>query len=166
MLATGDVVMLEPMYQAYLQSYLDTLAADAPQRDAPTAAEPFGDSPGLADELGGLIVGGSKTATCSALWAFEAEGSPIPTVGLLTVVLAGNKEPLCIIETTEVEIRPFNEVDAQFAYEEGEDERTLESWRREHWIFFSRVLPRDYGLQPAEDMPLICERFQVVYPRS
>jgi uncharacterized protein YhfF len=100
------------------------------------------------------------------LWAFEAEGSSIPTVGLLTIVLGGNKEPLCIIETTEVEIRPFNEVDAQFAYEEGEDDRTLESWRREHWIFYARVLPRDYGLQSAEDMPLICERFQVVYPRA
>ena len=96
--------------------------------------------------------------------AYEAEGSPLPTVGLLTVVLAGNNEPLCVIETTEAVIRPFNEVDAQFAYEEGEDERTLEAWRREHWKFFARVLPHDYGLEPAEDMPLVCERFRVVYP--
>ena len=155
--------MLESRGEAYLQKYLDTLPPDAPQRGAPTEVSPFGDSPELADELVGLIVAGIKTATCSALWAYEVEGSPIPTVGLLTVVLAGNGEPLCVIETTEAVIRPYNEVDAEFAYEEGEDERTLEAWRRGHWKYFARVLPRDYGLEPAEDMPLICERFRVVY---
>ena len=154
---------MEPRCQAFLQEYLDTLPADAPQRRAPTDACQFGDFPELADELGGLIVARTKTATCGAVWAYEAEGSPLPTVGLLTVVLGGNNEPLCVIETTEAEIRPFNEVDAQFAYEEGEDDRSLASWRHEHWKFFSRVLPRDYGLEPAEDMPLVCERFRVVY---
>ena len=155
--------MLEARYEAYLREYLDTLPPDAPQRAAPVDACQFGDFPELADELGGLIVAGSKTATCGAVCAYEAEGSPLPTVGMLTVVLGGKNEPLCVIETTEAVIRPFNEVDAQFAYAEGEDERTLEAWRREHWKYFSRVLPRDYGLEPAEDMPLICERFRVVY---
>ncbi len=92
---------LEPQYQAYLQKYLDTLPPDAPQRTAPTDACQFGDFPELADELGGLIVAGTKTATCGAVWAYEAEGSPLPTAGLLTVVLAGNWDPLCVIETTE-----------------------------------------------------------------
>jgi uncharacterized protein YhfF len=161
----GDKLMLEPHVQVYLQRYLDMLPADAPQRTAPAEASPFGDSPELADELGQLIVAGVKTATCSALWAYEAEGSAIPVVGLLTVVLAGNKEPLCIIETTEVEVRPFNQVDAQFAYEEGEDDRTLEAWRKAHWRYFTRTLAADYNLQPAEEMPLVCERFRVVYPR-
>ncbi len=155
---------IEPRYQAFLHEYLDTLPPEAPQRGAPVEACQFGDFPELADELGGLIMAGTKTATCGAVWAYEAEGSPLPAVGLLTVVLAGNNEPLCVIETIEAIVRPFNEVDAQFAFEEGEDERTLEAWRREHWKFFSRVLPRDYGLEPAEDMPLVCERFRVVYP--
>ena len=155
---------LEPQHHAYLQQYLDTLPPDAPQRTAPTDACQFGDFPELADELGALIVARTKTATCGAVCAYAAEGSPLPTAGLLTVVLAGSGEPLCIIETTEAVTRPFNQVDAQFAYEEGEDDRTLESWRREHWKFFSRVLPRDYGLEPTEDMPLVCERFRVVYP--
>lgn len=156
--------MIEARYQAYLQKYLDTLPLGAPQRAASVDACQFGDFPELADELGGLIVAGTKTATCGAVCAYEAEGSPLPTAGMLTVVLGGNNEPLCVIETTEAVTRPFNEVDAQFAYEEGEDERTLEAWRREHWKFFSRVLPRDYGLEPTEDMPLVCERFRVVYP--
>jgi uncharacterized protein YhfF len=155
---------LQPEHQAYLALYLATLPPDAPQRGAPVEASPFGDHPALADELGQLIVAGVKTATCSAVWALEAEGAPFPAVGLLTIVLDGRGEPLCVIETTEVEIRPFNEVDAQFAYEEGEDERTLAAWRREHWRYFSRTLPKGYGLEPSEAMPLVCERFRRVYP--
>jgi uncharacterized protein YhfF len=154
---------LAPRYQAYLQQYLDTLPADAPQRQAPVLAEAFGDSPGLADELGGLIAAGTKTATCGALWGYEAEGTPVTEVGLLTIVLAGDGEPLGIIETTEVRITPFNQVDEQFAYDEGEGDRTLAYWRSAHTAFFGRVLPKEYGLEPAEDMPLVCERFRLVY---
>jgi len=62
----------------------------------------------------------------------------------------------------EVTLKPYNEVDASFAYAEGEDERTLEAWRREHWKYFSRVLPR-IGRVPEETMPLVCQRFRVVF---
>lgn len=114
----------------YWQCYVQTSPA---QRDRPYQVDQFGDTPELADELGQLILDGIKTATCSALWEWEAEQSPPPTVGLKTIVLSGEGVPLCIIETTEVTICAFDAVDAQFAYDEGEDDRTLEAWRREHW---------------------------------
>ena len=44
----------------------------------------------------------------------------MPETGLKTIVLDGNGDPRCIVETTEVEVRPYGEVDARFAYEEGE----------------------------------------------
>ena len=133
--------------------------------DTPYVAEPFGDNPRLADELGALIVQGVKTATCSALWEWEAENVAIPHAGLITIVLDGRGAPLCVIETTEVTIRAFNEVDAQFADAEGEDDRSLAAWRREHWRYFSRVLPKT-GRTPADDMPLVCERFRVLFSYS
>ena len=128
----------------------------------PYEAEPFGDSPELANQLGRLIVEGVKTATCSALWEWEAEGQPIPQVGERLIVLDGRDVPLCIIETTEVTIRPFSDVDETLAHDEGEGDRTLDSWRLLHWDYFSRVLPR-IGREPSEDMPLVCERFQMIY---
>ncbi len=148
--------------QAYWRSYLETLPADSPARDEGYAAEGWGDSPEMADELGALISAGTKTATCSALWEYEAEGEPLPEVGLKTIVLGGTGDPLCIVETTEVEVRPYDEVDALFAYEEGEWDRSLEYWREAHWRFFSRTLP-SIGKEPATDMPLVCERFRMVY---
>ncbi|MCB0000841.1 MAG: ASCH domain-containing protein, partial [Anaerolineales bacterium] len=101
---------------------------------------------------------------CSALWDYETEGDPLPTVGMLTIVLDGAGQPLCIIETTEVTIRPYNEVDAQFAYEEGEDDRSLQSWRAGHRRFFTRTLSK-IGRTFSEEMPLVCERFRLLYPK-
>ena len=148
--------------ERYWRTYLDTLPADSPVRDEQYLAERWGDSPQMADELGALIADGTKSATCSALWEYEAEGEPLPETGVKTVVLGGNGDPLCIVETTEVEVKPYDGVDAQFAYEEGEGDRSLEYWREAHWRFFSRTLP-GIGKEPAIDMPLVCERFRVIY---
>jgi uncharacterized protein YhfF len=148
--------------ESYWRSYLESLPADSPVRDEQYVAEGWGDSPEMADELGALIADGTKTATCSALWEYEAEDEPLPQVGLKSVVLDGKGDPLCIVETTEVEVRPYEEVDAGFAYEEGEGDRSLEYWREAHRRFFSRTLPNT-GKEPTTDMPLVCERFRVVY---
>lgn len=77
-------------------------------------------------------------------------------------MLDGSDEPLCVIETVKVEVRPYNEVDARFAYEEGEGDRSLQHWRDAHWRFFTRSLA-EIGKEPTPQMPLVCERFQVAY---
>jgi uncharacterized protein YhfF len=152
----------EDRITAYWTNFLGTLPADSPTRDEPYVAEAWGDSSEMADELGALIASGIKTATCSALWEYEAEGEPVPEAGSKTIVLDGSNTPLCIVETTEVAVRPYDEVDARFAYEEGEGDRSLAYWRDAHWRFFSRTLP-DIGREPAPDMPLVCERFRVIH---
>ncbi|NOZ03040.1 MAG: ASCH domain-containing protein [FCB group bacterium] len=146
----------------YWRAYSATQPPGSPIHNKPFIAEQLGDNPGMADYLGNLITIGRKTATCSALWELEASGMRIPEVGLVTIVLNGDNQPLCIIETTEVHIKPYNEVDAQFAYDEGEGDRSLTSWRRVHWDYFTRILAR-IGKTPTLDMPLVCERFRVIY---
>ena len=148
--------------QQYWQKFL---AQCTPEQAAQYTSIPeawgFGDNPQLADQLGSLVVQGIKTATCGTVWEYEQDGEPMPKVGDLSIILDGNDQPMCIIETTEVRIIPFNEVDAQFAYEEGEDNRTLESWRREHWKYFSRNATTEG--QMKETMPLVCERFRLIW---
>ncbi len=154
--------MVKIRIETFWQSYLDTLPENSPIHDEQYMAEAWGDSPRLADELGALIVSGTKTATCSALWEYEAEDEPLPKPGVKTIVLDGKGKPLCIVETTEVEVKPYDEVDARFAYEEGEGDRSLEYWQNVHWRYFSRTLP-DIGKEPTTDMPLVCERFRVIH---
>ena len=146
----------------YWEQFLAGLPSDSPYHAKAYVAEGWGDGPAMADELGALIVQGIKTATCSALWEWEAEGNPIPEKGLITIALDGRGEPLCIVETVEVMIRKYNEVDAGFPREEGEGDLSLDYWREAHKNYFSRVLPK-IGKEFSEEMPLVCERFELIY---
>jgi len=158
----ANKIMTQETVKNYWEHFLSSLPLDSPYRSKSYVAEAWGDSPEMADELGALIVQGIKTATCSALWEWEAEGNPIPEAGLLTIALDGCGEPLCIVETVEVSIRKYNEVDAEFARAEGEGDLSLNYWREAHRNFFSRVLPK-VGKEFSEEMPLVCERFRVIH---
>ncbi len=152
--------------RAFRQAYLDTLPPDDPARAEPIPADDFGDSPELADELLALVLTGQKTATCSSLWEWEAEGETPPTVDSKAIFLDGAGAPRCVAETVEVRVLPMDQVDAAFARDEGEGDLTLDYWRAAHASYFTRTLPR-IGRAFAPDMPLVCERFRVVYqPRS
>jgi uncharacterized protein YhfF len=122
----------------------------------------FGSSKEMAAELGDLVRRGVKTATCSLLWEHELGGDPLPQIGDLSIITDWDGHPLCIIETVEVGIRAFREVDEQFAFEEGEGDRSLASWRADHWSYFSRIC-NSLGRKPDESMPLVCERFHLVF---
>ena len=150
----------DPVRAAW-SAYVDSMPAGAVP-DEPPPTERFGDSDEMADRLGELVVAGTKTATCSAVWEYEAEGEASPRVGDRAIVVDGAGAPLCLREITEVRVLAFSEVDARFAFDEGEGERTLEAWRRDHWAFFTRSLAA-IGRVPSEDMPLVCERFRVVH---
>lgn len=154
--------MTEEKVKAYWQKFLSILPPDSPYRTKTYIAESWGDSPALADELGNLIYRDIKTATCSALWEWEAENKPVPQQGQITIVLDGHGTPLCIVETTEVTVRHYHEVDSDFAQAEGEGDFSLEYWRQAHRNYFSRTLPK-IGRDFSEEMPLVCERFKVVY---
>ena len=111
----------------------------------------FGDGPELADELLDLVMLGIKTATCST------EDEPnTSTVGERWIVLDGQGIPRCVIESTEVSYRRFGDVDAAFAYEEGEGDRSLACWRDAHRSYFGRL-----G-RFSDDLMLMCERFRLV----
>lgn len=160
----SDILGISPT-ESIWQAYLSGLPADHPHRNAPMPPGwGFGNTPEMADELGELVQNGTKTATCSLLWEFEYDSDPLPRVGDLSIILDGDDSPLCIIETVEVEVRAMNAVDEKFAYDEGEGDRSLAYWREAHWLFFSKICNL-MKRKASKDMPLVCERFRVVYPR-
>ncbi len=149
--------------EEFWQAYLDSLDEDAEKPEA-YAEWAFGDSPEMADELGKLVLDGVKTGTASLAWEYNVDGEPLPRAGEHSVVLDGAGEPMCIIETTRVYIEPYNLVDEEQAYAEGEGDRSLAYWRDAHWNYFSRRC-EVIGREPSEHMPVVCERFRVVYKK-
>lgn len=113
----------------------------------------FGDNPEMADALLNLVLSGRKTATCSALDVNEQ----MSKVDDRQVVLNGLDQASCVIEITDVAVVRFCDVTAGFAYLEGEGDRSLACWQRDHEAFFRRE-----G-QFSPEMLLVCEQFRVVH---
>jgi uncharacterized protein YhfF len=148
---------------AFWASYTARLPADDPRRTAPFSVFAFGDSPALAQELVALVLAGRKTATASLPAQFADEGAPLPRPGDLSVVTLWDGAPVAIIETTEIRLVEFDAVDAAFAADEGEGDRSLEWWRAAHRAFFSRVLARLGGDSLQGTSLVVCERFRLVH---
>jgi uncharacterized protein YhfF len=123
----------------------------------------FGDSAALCDELLALVLEGRKTATAGLLWEYEGGSEPAPRLGGYSVVAGSRGEPACLLQTIEVRTLAYIEVPADFAYDEGEGDRSLASWRRAHWDYFTRRCEA-LGRTPDERMPVVCERFRLVCP--
>jgi uncharacterized protein YhfF len=123
----------------------------------------FGDSAPLARELADLVLHGAKRATAGLLWDAEIDPDMMPVLGGYSLVTDHAGAPMLVIRTTRVEICPYGEVDADFAAAEGEGDGSLQYWREAHWSYFSRRCEA-LGRAPSEDMPVILERFALVYP--
>ncbi len=148
----------DPTTHDFWRNYLDGLPNDHPHRfhRIPDSWS-FGDTPAMADELAGLVLSGIKTATCSRYLGENLLDEAGPSI-----LLGGAGQILCVVETTEVTVRRYRDVDAAFASDEGEGDRSLDYWREAHWSFFTREGARE-GYEVSEDMLLTCERFRVVY---
>ena len=156
---------MNPQSKKMWQSYLDSLSE--PQEAESRFYEEFriGSSVEGANQGARLILQGMKTATSSLLWEYEDEKKPLPYAGSLSILLDGNDEPVCIVETTSVATKRFDEVDAEYAIAYGEGDGTLEGWRRMCWDYYSAQCS-DMGRLPSKDMPLVCEYIKVAYPKA
>ncbi|MDQ4051419.1 MAG: ASCH domain-containing protein [Actinomycetota bacterium] len=122
----------------------------------------FGATPEQASEIAGLVADGVKTATASAAEDYTAEGEQLPELGVLGIVLDGEGHPRALVATTGVEVVAFDAVGEDHAMAEGEGDRTLATWRERHERFFREHDPHGRGFRP--DMPVVLERFRVLYP--
>ncbi len=148
-------------YEPFWQAFAETQAVDPTPRFL--EAFYFDVNEASANELAALVLAGRKRATASLLWAYEHDQEPLPKPGDLSIVTDYGGTPLCVIETTAVEVTPFEDVGAEFAATEGEGDGSLAYWRDVHDVYFAGECAR-IGRTPTPDMPVICERFRVIYP--
>lgn len=150
--------------EAARRLWADYLAAvpDAAQDPELPSVERFGDHAELTDELLALVLAGTKTATASLAAEFAHEGQLLPRIGSHWIACDSAGRPRAILRSTELRIGPFTSVDARFAFDEGEDDRSLESWRDGHRRYWTRVAST-LGFEWTERHDVIFERFDVVW---
>lgn len=139
-----------------------------------TGAVTLGDDTSLINRLADLIVNGTKRAHAE----LASTSQRTPQVGDYRAVLRADFRPrtpeqrsaieligmpVGIIVTTDVQTKPYREVDEQFALDQGEGDRTLAWWHRVHRHQFARQC-RERDLEFTDDTPVIFERFELVWP--
>ena len=122
-----------------------------------------GDGPALKTELAELIVKGTKRATAGLARQFGPGGEPPPVVGGHVVVVDGEGRPRAIWRTTEIRTGPLDSVDARFAFDEGEGDRTRAWWLDAHRRYFGRRAAAE-GFDMHDGIETVFERFEVVWP--
>jgi uncharacterized protein YhfF/GNAT superfamily N-acetyltransferase len=123
----------------------------------------FGDTPSLAHQLVELVLHGPKRATAGLSEVNDTLPQVKPVAGGYSVLTEHDGTPRAVIRTTLLERRSFAEVDAAFAWDEGEGDRTLADWKDGHRKFFTREL-ETIGRRFDESMPVDLERFELLYP--
>ena len=123
----------------------------------------FGDTSRLAHDLVELVLHGPKRATAGLSEVNDALPQLKPVAGGYSVLTEHEGTPRAVIRTTLLDRRPFAEVDAAFAWDEGEGDRTLADWKDGHRRFFTRELST-IGRRFDESMQVDLERFELLYP--
>jgi len=139
-------------------------AASGTPFDKPYQTWYFGNTAEMAEELAQLVIDGRKRATASLVAVNERLPDEAPQPGGYSVVTDHPGHPKCVIRTSEIRHVPFCEVDAQFAFDEGEGDRSLEYWREVHSNYFSREAA-ELGIEFGERSLICCERFEMLYKR-
>ena len=148
----------------HIMSFWMNFAATQPDDPSPRFFEAFhfDDNEPSANELADLVLAGRKRATAGLVWSFESAQVPLPKIGDLSVVTDWARQPLCVIETQQVDVVAFEDVSEEFAATEGEGDCSLKYWQSAHQAYFGRECQR-IGRLPHPRMPVVCERFEVIY---
>ena len=88
-----------------------------------------------------------------------------PAIGDLDIVTDWHGMPKAITKTVKVEIVKYKDITAEYAFIEGEGDRSLSYWQRVHWDYYTREL-NDLGLKPFQDMELVGEYLETIWQKN
>ncbi|CAM3513874.1 ASCH domain-containing protein [Zobellia roscoffensis] len=119
-----------------------------------------------ANRLAKLVLEGKKQAGSGLYTWYEEANADLPSVGTQHIITNFYGKAQAIIEVTKVDTIPFNQIsEAYAALDMGTTDEPLKKWKKAHWDFFSMAM-KESGEEPTEDMLIVCEWFETVYPKN
>lgn len=103
------------------------------------------------ERLLNLVLSGKKKATCY----IYNKNDKLAKVGDLSIITTIDGKDACVIQTEEVVVLPFNEMNWDFAKLEGET-NSLEEWVKIHNEFF-KIQYKDF----KQDTLIVFEKFKL-----
>ena len=108
------------------------------------------------DKLIELVLNGTKKATTSLLNEYK-EKEELPKTGDLGILIFDNEKKACVTKVTKVSILEFRNVTDELAFIEGEGDKTLSYYRKEHIKIFKKIDPSF-----NENSKIVFEEFEVL----
>lgn len=130
--------------------------------DARYSAQRFGNDPALARRILELVAAGDKTGTFAVDWEFEHDPARRPHVGDYRIITDHAGTPGALVRINHVEVVPFEAIDEAWVQCEGPALRELELWRRVHREYWTPLVA-GLGREATGDMPILCQRFELVH---
>jgi uncharacterized protein YhfF len=125
----------------------------------------FGRSAEMATTLVKLIASGEKTGTFALAAEYERDPSARPNPGDYFIVTWFDGQPALVYRVTEVATVAYNAIGPVHVAVEGPNGRQVDVWRKIHWPYWGGIM-RDWGQEPSETMPIVFQRFQLLYQRQ
>ena len=122
---------------------------------------------GIDEETTGLIINfikaGEKVGTFSLPWVMTAENLPMSYKGLPIILLSFDGKPELAVQLTKVFETSFGEIDSGVTCIDGPPVRDPDVWIPLHQDYWNGMLA-EYGKACSDDMPVLVEKFKLVYP--
>ncbi|MEG0267642.1 MAG: ASCH domain-containing protein, partial [Carnobacterium sp.] len=122
----------------------------------------FGDTQDKANQSAALVLEGLKTAKTSLLLDYQRSEKSVPQEGSYSLILDGNNQAIGIVQLLKIAILPFDEVSDEWAYEEGEGDRTLKGWREFYQDYFQEQCKSEHW-HFSMKTEVVCIQFELVY---
>ncbi|MEQ1800362.1 MAG: ASCH domain-containing protein [Gammaproteobacteria bacterium] len=121
----------------------------------------FGRTAELCERLTGYVLDRQKTGVFS-----QPEDFPdgrLPEAGDFAVLVNFSDEPRCLIRYDECTVLPVNQVGPEHVAVETAALRDVAAWRKFHRSYWEPVLAAR-GEAFSDDLPIVFQRFTVLYP--
>ncbi len=117
-----------------------------------------------ANRLSALVLKGQKKASSNLYFWYEEANADLPKIGTKSIVTDFDGKARAIIKIIKVDTVPFNQISEAYAeMDMGTNIEPLQKWKKAHWDFFSKALGEN-GVKPTEDMLMVCEYFETIWP--
>ena len=119
-----------------------------------------------ANRLAALTLRGKKKAGSGLYSWYKDANADLPKIGTKHIITDFGGKAKAIIEIKSVDTIPFNQISEDYAQMDmGTTIEALKKWKKAHWDFFAKTM-EESGEKPNENMLIVCERFETIWPET
>ncbi|MEQ8735421.1 MAG: ASCH domain-containing protein [Rhodospirillaceae bacterium] len=118
----------------------------------------------VVDSILSLVLDGEKCGTFGLKWLHERQPETAPVLNGYAVLVNMDEAPKAIIKTTKITPVAYKDITEEHLVIEGPGARALDRWRDIHWPYWQELL-KPYDLQPTQEMLVMVEHFDLVFPK-